>query len=165
MPQLSMKEKGLQITIPAQWINPSSDLDEKMRRTITEDLRRQDIEDNMKAFESQLADLPQMVQPVLDSDIGRLIWKARSKSVAHYDVVRTGGDWKLWRVEGITFGDLDRYFDGCTAGVEALARLVRGQAFQFPETRDVARDYASDYVDALVEGLRSNKNKALSRDV
>jgi hypothetical protein len=136
-----------------------------MRRTITEDLRRQDIEDNMKAFESQLADLPQMVQPVLDSDIGRLIWKARSKSVAHYDVVRTGGDWKLWRVEGITFGDLDRYFDGCTAGVEALARLVRGQAFQFPETRDVARDYASDYVDALVEGLRSNKNKALSRDV
>jgi len=148
-------KKDCEITIPIRWINTSSAVDEKTRRTITEDLRRQDIEDSVKAFEGQLADLPHIVQPVLDSDIGKSIRQARNKSVAHYDVVRKGGDWKLWQIEGITFGDLDRYFDACTVGVEGLARVVRGQEFQFPETRNVARDYASDYVDALVQGLRS----------
>ncbi len=58
-------------------------------------------------------------------------------------------------IEGITFGQLDENFDACTSAVEALARPVHQQEFQFPETREVAREYSAEYVDALTTGLQS----------
>jgi hypothetical protein len=37
---------------------------------------------------------------LIRSAVGERLRQARSKGIAHYDVVRQGDDWKLWQVEG-----------------------------------------------------------------
>ncbi len=67
------------------------------------------------------------------------------------------------RGTGLTYGKLDEYVDACTSAVDHLLHLVKRTAHDFEGTRQVARDYANDYVGALVIGLQRKKEFRDSR--
>lgn len=96
---------------------------------------------------------------MISGGVGALLWTARSKSVAHYDVVRDGADWKLWRVDGtgLTYGQVDEYVDACTNAIHTLTLLVQRAHHDFPEAGVIGNEYAQEYIEALVAGLRSQK--------
>jgi hypothetical protein len=81
------------------------------------------------------------------------------ESVAHYDVVRDGFDWKLWRVDGtgLTYGQVDEFVDACTGAIHTLALLVQRTHHAFPEASVIGNEYAGEFIEALVAGLKSQK--------
>lgn len=109
-------------------------------------------------FRQQLAALD---KELTESEVGEKLWKARCKGVAHYDVVRSGEDWKLWRVEGtgLTWGQINTYVDKCSEAIEVLLALVRQTSFDFNGSKEVAQGYADEFIDAVVRGLRSQKQE------
>jgi hypothetical protein len=149
--------KDYRVVLPSRWLR--QDVPADVRHAIDEELKAKQVLENLSVFEAHLAELPEIQRSVIESDVGSALRVARNKSVAHYDVVREGEDWKLWRVEGtgLTYGKLDEYVDACTLAVDRLMRLVKREAPDFESTRNVARDYADDYIEALVIGLGRKK--------
>ena len=96
-----------------------------------------------------------------ESEVGEKLWQARSKGVAHYDVVRSGDDWRLWRVDGtgLTWGQINTYVDTCSEAIEVLLALVRETSFDFEGSKEVAQGYVDEFIDALVRGLQSQKQE------
>lgn len=149
--------KDYRVTIPGHWL--SGRVPAEVRREFDQSESERQIVDNLHEFEERVAEIKSVPGAILDTDIAELLRTARNKSVAHYDVVRDGADWRLWRIEGteLTYGKLDEYVDACTSAVDALLRLVKRSAHDFNGTRRVAQDYADDYIGALVNGLRQKK--------
>lgn len=71
-----------------------------MRAEIDAHWHETERRDQLAKFEQWRAELTAIDAEVTGSDVGKLLWQARNKGVAHYDVVRVGDDWKLWRVDG-----------------------------------------------------------------
>jgi hypothetical protein len=150
--------------VPVRFFN-ENDLTPEMaadaRRALHDEALRRNLE--------ELASLPTVISEIeanlLTSDIGRAIWTARSKSVAHYDLVRDGSDWTTWRIEGtgLTYGQLDSYVDAATSAVDQLSHLVRRSAFDFEGSNEIGNDRITEYVDALVIGLRTRRNEKDAR--
>jgi AbiU2 len=119
--------------------------------------RREQLE-RFERFRQQLGALD---KELTESKVGEKLWKARCKGVAHYDVVRSGEDWKLWRVEGtgLTWGQINTYVDKCSEAIEVLLALVRQTSFDFNGSKEVAQGYVDEFIDAVVRGLRSQKQE------
>jgi hypothetical protein len=150
--------KDYRIVLPSQWLS-GRDVADEVRRVIDREMQETQVVENLEAFNQRVAKLTE-VDAVLNAEIGELLRTARNKSIAHYDVVRSSGDWKLWRIDEageLTYGQLDEYVDACTAAVDGLLLLVRRVAHDFDGTRHVAQDYADDYIEALMIGLRRKK--------
>jgi len=149
--------KDYRIVLPSRWL--SGRVPAEVRREFDDANNERQIIENLAEFDQRLADVTKIPDSILDTDIGDLLRIARNKSVAHYDVVRDGADWRMWHIEGtgLTYGKLDEYVDACTSAVDGLLRLVKRTAHDFEGTRQVAQDYANDYVGALVIGLQRKK--------
>jgi hypothetical protein len=119
--------------------------------------RREQLE-RFERFREQLADL---ANELTESEAGEKLWQARSKGVAHYDVVRSGGDWRLWHVDGtgLTWGQINTYVETCSEAIEVLMALVRQTSIDFDGTKEVAQGYVDEFIDALVRGLQSQKQE------
>ena len=111
------------------------------------------------------ADLEWIEREVLSSEIAGTLRIVRNKAVAHHDLVREGTDWKLWRIEGtgLTYGQLDAFIDTCTEAIHRLAHLVLRKSHAFDLEPEHAKQWAEEYVQALVAGLR-REPAALGRD-
>jgi hypothetical protein len=150
--------KEYHVVLPSQWLS-GRDVPDEVRRGVDQQVQEKQVVENLQAFNQQVAQLAE-VESLLTTKTSELLRTARNKSVAHYDVVRSGGDRKLWRIDEageLTYGQLDEYVDACTSAVDGLLHLVKRVAHDFDGTRHVAQDYAADYIAALVIGLKRKK--------
>jgi hypothetical protein len=117
--------------------------------------------DQLARFEQWRAELAAIDTELTGSEIGEKLRQARNKGIAHYDMVRSGDDWKLWRVDGtgLTWGQINSYVGTCSKAIEALLALVRQTSFDFEGSKEVAQGYVDEFIDALVRGLRSQKQQ------
>lgn len=107
------------------------------------------------------ADLDWIRDNLLSSDLARTLRTVRDKGVAHYELVREGDDWRLWRIEGtgLTYGQLDQFIDCCTEAIDRLAHLALRQSHAWDLEAKHAERYADEYVQALVFGLQHAKRR------
>jgi hypothetical protein len=105
------------------------------------------------------ADLDEMDRTVLNAPMASSIKEVRDKVVAHAAVEHDGFDWKVWAVGGtkLTYAQLDEYIDACTKAVDKLSHVVLRTAFSFADLPGISQRYADEYIDALVIGLREQK--------
>jgi hypothetical protein len=163
-PVLDELRKDYRMVLPSQWMG-GQNVPLDVRQAIELDLEEAQIVENLAEFDAGQAKVAQIQGTVLNSHVGESLRVARNKSVAHYDTVRDGQDWKLWRIEGtgLTYGQMDEYIDACTSAVDVLLRLVSRTAHDFNGTREIAHDYATDYIGALILGLRRKKELHAAR--
>jgi hypothetical protein len=121
--------------------------------------------EQLERFERFRTELDDLGKELTESEVGKKLWQARSKGVAHYDVVRSGDDWNLWRVEGtgLTWGEINAYVDKCSEVIAILLALVLQTSFDFDGSKKVAQDYVDEFIDALVRGLKSQKQEQAER--
>jgi AbiU2 len=145
--------KDYRIVPSGRWL--SERVPPEARREFDDADKERQVVENLAEFDKRLAEVTRIPGTILDTEIGELLRTARNKSVAHYDVVRDGGDWEMWRIEGtgLTYGKLGKYVDACTSAVDTLLHLVRQPTRDFDGTRHASQDYANDYIGALVLGL------------
>jgi hypothetical protein len=139
----------------------------EMRARIDADWQETERRDQLAKFEKWRADLATIDAELTGSEVGNLLWQARKKGVAHYDVVRAGNDWKLWSVKGtgLTWGQINTYVDMCTKAIDALSLLVLQTSFDFEESQRISQQYVDEFIEALAIGLRSQKQaKAEKRE-
>lgn len=125
-------------------------------------------QEQLKRFEGFRAQLGTLDKELTESEVGEKLWTARNRGVAHYDVVRSGDDWSLWRVEGtgLTWGQINAYVDKCTEAIEVLLLCVRHTSFDFNLSKEHAQEYVDEFIDALVRGLKSQgQEKAQRREL
>jgi AbiU2 len=137
------------------------ELTPQMRAEIDAQWEQSERREQLAKFEQWQTELARIESDLIGSDVGKRLWQARSKGIAHYDVVRDGDDWQLWTVKGtgLTWGEINAYVDNCTKAIEALSLLVRQTSFSFEESKRVSQEYADEFVDAIVIGLRVQKQK------
>jgi hypothetical protein len=84
--------------------------------------------------------LPEIEMTLVKSSTAAAISLARKKAVAHYDLRREGGDWRVWRIGdvGLTYGQLVGYIEESTSAIHSLYRLVLRCNHDFASTRGVA---------------------------
>jgi hypothetical protein len=97
--------------------------------------------EQLERFERFRQQLPDLDKELTQSEVGEKLWNARCKGVAHYNVVRSGEDWKLWGIEGtgLTWGEINTYVDKCSEAIEVLLALVQQTSFDFNGTKEVAQ--------------------------
>ena len=139
----------------------------EMRALIDAHWQETERKEQLAKFEKWLAELATIDAELTGSELSKLLWQARKKRVAHYDIVRAGNDWKLWSVEGtgLTWGQINTYVDMCTKGIDALSLLVLQTSFDFEESQRISQQYVDEFIEALALGLRSQKQaKAEKRE-
>ena len=151
-------EKSYRIVRPLAHIGQKK-LSPEDRKAIEEHWNRVELEQQLRRFEKLRAELVTVDAELTGSVTGTLLWTARSKSIAHYDVVSVGDDWKLWRVEGtsLTWGQINEYIDFCTRAIHALSCFVREASFDFEDWTRMAREHVDEYVTALALGAQAQK--------
>ena len=127
-----------------------------------EELERREQLDRFERWRSQL---PGIETDLIASEVGEKLEVARNKGVAHYDVVREGDDWKLWRVDGtgLTWGQINAYVDTCTKAIEILSALVCQTSFDFEDSKRILQGYVDEFVEAVVIGLQVQKKRENER--
>jgi|HubBroStandDraft_1064217.scaffolds.fasta_scaffold289336_1 hypothetical protein len=120
-----------------------------------------ELPDQLAKFDQWRAELAAIDVELTGSEVGKRLWQARSKGVAHYNVVRSGADWKLWRVDGtgLTWGQINTHVDTCTKAIDTLSLLVLQTSFDFEESALIAQKYVGAFIEALAIGLRSQKQE------
>lgn len=123
--------------------------------------REHERREQLARFEKWRAELTAIGPEVIGTEVSGLLWQARSKSIAHYDVVREGSDWKLWQVEGtgLTWGQINTYVDACTKVIETLSLLVRQTSFHFEQSKRIGQKYVDEFVGALIIGLLEQRRR------
>jgi AbiU2 len=125
------------------------------------DARWQETErgDQLAKFEQWRLELAAIGSQLFGTEVHTRLELARNKSVAHYDVVRQGSDWKLWRVDGtgLTWGQVNDYVDVCTKAIDTLSLLVLQTSFDFEESQQIAQKYVDEFVGALLIGLQEQR--------
>jgi hypothetical protein len=138
------------------------ELTPEMRAAAAEILRDSDLRQNLEEFERLRGQLPMIQSEVLNAESAPALWKARSKAVVHYDLVRQGNDWRMWRIEdtdcALTYGQVDRYIDTCSKAIEFLSVLVRRAWRNLDDTKQIGQKYVNEYIDALLIGLRQHRS-------
>lgn len=107
----------------------------EMRQAVREMHRQSELDRNLREFSKLKEQLAIFANSIFNGDIPGKLWKARSKAIANYDVVREGADWKLWRVDatGLTYGQVDEYIEECTKTIEYLSVFVRRSSWSFED--------------------------------
>jgi hypothetical protein len=118
----------------------------EMRAQIDAQWEETEREDQLAKFEIWLKEIATIDADLTRSELRNLLWLARKKGVAHYDIVRAGDDWKLWSVEGtgLTWGQINTYVDMCTEAIDALSVLVLQTSFDFEESQRISQQYVDD---------------------
>ncbi|HUN25390.1 MAG TPA: hypothetical protein VMU67_03710 [Steroidobacteraceae bacterium] len=118
------------------------------------------------AFDTVFNDLPAQLEEidttVFATPVARTIKDVRDKVVAHAAVEHDGTDWKIWVVNrdtNLTYAQLDDYIDACTKAVDRLNHLVLRTAFSFDDLPGIDQGYVNEYIDALLIGLREQKQE------
>lgn len=104
--------------------------------------------------------LDELQTKIFAAPAAKVIEEIRNKTVAHSAVEHDGSDWKMWAVssgETLTYGQLDEYIDLCTEAVDTLSHLVLRTACCFGDLPGINQRYVDEYVDALVIGLKQQK--------
>lgn len=128
---------------------------EAVQKSIHDVLLRQGLE--------ELTSLPDYLKiiedEVLSNELAKTMRTIRNKAVAHNDVAHDGNDWRMWRIEGVglTYGQLDEFIDACTRAIDRLSRIVLRQAYAFGDLPGMSRQYADEYIEALVIGLNRQR--------
>jgi hypothetical protein len=96
---------------------------------------------------------------VLKTETAAAIRTARNKGIAHYEVIRDGEDWRMWRISDVqlTYSQLAAYVELCTQAIHMLSALVCQSSHNFDRTRHDAESDVGLYVDALVAGLDAQR--------
>jgi hypothetical protein len=139
----------------------------EMRAQIDADWQETGRKDQLAKFENWLKEIATIDAELTGSELRNLLWLARKKGVAHYDIVRAGNDWNLWSVEGtgLTWGQINTYVDMCTKAIDALSLLILQTSFDFEESQRISQQYVDEFIEALAIGLRSQKQtKAEARE-
>lgn len=141
------------------------DLDAETIAAIQKSLHDDELRRNLEQLAALPASLEEIERTLLLSEAAKTIWTARSKAVAHYDVVRDGADWKMWRIgsTGLTYGQLDSYVEAATSAIDKLSHFVRRAAFDFKGSIEIGQKYAAEYVEALTIGLRAQRGERESK--
>jgi len=152
-------EKDYRVIPPLPSDNFEASQDLKERETIQHAHHDRELQRNLEIFSTLLPTLDQIERDVLETDIASAIRKARNKAIAHYEVVRDGNDFRMWRLEsaGLTFDQLNKYVDSCTEVVNQLYGFVLHKGVAFEMTTEIARKDVGLYIDALVNGLHAYK--------
>jgi hypothetical protein len=152
-------KKDYLVAIPTNVYN-ANELDPALTAVALEMVEAADLERNLTEFACLRARLPEATR-VRRGATARLLATARNKAVAHYDVVRDGADWRMWRVGplGLTYGQLDVYIDQCTSVIELLLLFVLRHSRSFTEQGEVSQRYVDEYLQALVIGLRQQRRE------
>lgn len=132
-----------------------------MRAEIDRQWEATERRDRLATFDQLLnTELP-IDEELLGSEVGNKLWQARSKGVAHYDVVRAGDDWNLWQVEGtgLTWGQINDYVYTCTKAIDTLLLLVKQASFDFDESKRISQKDVDEFIAALVIGLREQRRQ------
>lgn len=119
----------------------------------------------LERFEGFRAQLTDLEKELTASEVAEKLRTTRNKGVAHYDVVRSGDDWSLWRVEGtgLTWGQINAYVDKCSEAIEVLLATVRHTSFDFDQSKEHAQEYVDDFIDALMRGLQSQRQEKIEK--
>jgi hypothetical protein len=166
---LALRDKELLAELEAEYrvVRPLAKMDEdltpELRAAIDEDWKASELQEQLSRFKRLRTELKQMGAELANSDVGKLLWKARSKSVAHYDVARVGNDFKMWRVEGLTWGQVNAFVDMSTRAIDLLSQFVRQTGFDFEGFRPIAQKCVDEYVSALTAGMQLQKQAQAER--
>jgi hypothetical protein len=146
--------------VPTRMIN-EDDLDPETAAQVRKSIYNDELRRNLKRLAALPATIKEMKKELLSSKVGRTIRTARNKAVAHYEVIRDGSDWKMWRIDGagLTYGQLDAYVDEATSAIDKLSHFVLHSAFDFEGSRRIGEERVAQYVDALVAGLQIQRSE------
>jgi hypothetical protein len=153
------------VVLPPPRVYNEHELTPAMRAAVDETLYNSELARNLGEFDCLRAEVDAIERDVLRSDVARLLAQARNKAVAHYDVVRDGSDWRLWRIGDtrLTYGQLDEYVEAVTSAIDNLNLFVRRAAFDFGRMGEIAQEQIKEYLDALVHGLRHQREQEQER--
>jgi AbiU2 len=133
----------------------------EMRAAIQEQWAESERRDQLVRFEKFRGELAGLENGLKDSQVGQRLWTVRNRGIGHYDLVREGSDWKLWSVAGtgLRWGEVNTYVDTCSKAIGLLYALVCQTSFDFDESKRIAQEYVDDFIEALVLGLRAQKER------
>lgn len=164
---LNELEKEYNVVDPRPRIYDEDHLNPVQGRALKTQFQHYERESAAKEFRTLRRRLEGQGEVAFRSGIGTRILTARNKAVAHYDIVRHGTDWRMWRLgdTALTYGDVDAYVDMCTSLVDMLNLLVRRESSDFKACKDIDEEYAKEYVAALLIGLRAQREKRQDQGV
>jgi hypothetical protein len=141
--------------VPARMYN-EDELEPETAAHVRQMIHDAELRRNLERLATLPATIKQMKKELLSSKVGKTIRTARNKAVAHYEVIRDGSDWKMWRIDGagLTYGQLDSYVDQATSAIDNLSHFVLGAAFDYEGSQRIGEERINEYVDALVLGLQ-----------
>lgn len=132
------------------------ELSPEVRESIASRIQQEVVKRRLAECDSIPPSLSEIEGSLLASTVGRRIWDARKKAIAHYDIKRDGTDWKLWQVRdvSVTYAELLDYIEACTRAISALARFVGRGVYDFKTASSTAEAYVAEYIRALTLGMR-----------
>jgi len=142
-------------------LHNEKDLDPATIAAIRDSIQRDELRRNLEQLASLPTTLNEIENALLVSDTAKALSLVRNKAVAHYDVVRDGSDWRMWRIDGVglTYGQVDAYVEAATSAIDNLSHFVRHSAFDFEGSREIGEERIREYIDALVIGLGTQRNE------
>jgi hypothetical protein len=126
---------------------------------INEAWRAQELEINLERFAALRGEIDEIRTALAESKAGPLLWDARSKSAAHYEVVDDRGEWKMWNIEetGLTWGQINEFVELCTKAIDTLSLFVLHTSFSYQDSKEISGKNVDEFITALAAGLQSQK--------
>jgi hypothetical protein len=137
------------------------DLTPALLAEIDAHLRQEELKRNYREFDELHSKIVNIKRELFDASVTSQIRKARNKAVAHYDVRKVGPDWKTVTIgdAGLTFGDMDAYFEKCTEAVKVVTLFVHRKAMNFAASREIYEKRVAEYIDAIVRGRGAQRSE------
>jgi hypothetical protein len=149
--------KEYEVVPPVRHMN--EDLPPALLAEIDAQIHQDGLERNRREFEELYAKVMKIDVDLLEAPITSKIREARNTSVAHYDVRKAGPDWKTLTVgdAGLTFGDMDAYFENCTEAVKVITLFVHRRSMDFAASHEIFKKRVNEYIDAMIRGRGAQK--------
>ena len=146
--------------LPEQSLN-EPDMTPELAEQIERAHQANGLKRNMAQFATLDSSVKEIRLTVLKTKTTAAIRTARNKGIAHYEVIRDGEDWRMWRISEVqlTYPQLAAYVEVCTQAIHMLSALVCQSSHNFDRTRHDAESDVGLYVDALVAGLDAQRRE------
>lgn len=161
---LSELQAEYRIVAPFSEVNDPQ-LSPEDRAAINEAWRAQELEVNLERFDALRGEIDGVRAELAASETAPLLWDARSKSAAHYEVVDDRGEWKMWDIEQtrLTWAQVNDFVELCTKAIDTLSLFVRHTSFSYEDSREISGKNVDDFIAALAVGLQSQKRDRAQR--
>jgi hypothetical protein len=145
--------------------NLNKDLEPELLAEINAHMYRQGLERNRREFDELHAKVNKIDGELFASPVTKKIRRARNKAVAHYDFKNAGVNWKAVTIgdAGLTFGDMDAYFESCTNAVKVVTLFVHRKSMDYNASRTIYEKRVAEYIDAMVRGRGAQKAEVEER--